>query len=164
MKELGVGIIGTGWVSGEYIRAFEANPHTEVVGLVSRDRERAKAKAEAFHAPHCRAYDRLDEMLADSSIQIVVICTPNHLHVEQGVAAAQAGKHLVLEKPVAIDLEGLRKLQAAVRSARVRTVTSFVLRWNPLFEMIKAFLADGVLGNLFLAEVDYFHGIGPWYA
>ncbi len=163
MKELGVGIIGTGWVSGEYIRAFELNPHTEVRGMVSRDRARAQAKAEAFHATHCRAYGRLEEMLADSSIQIVVICTPHHLHVAQGVAAAQAGKHLVLEKPIALDIEGLRKLQAAVRAAKVKTVVSFVLRWNPLFEMIKTFLADGLLGNLFLAEVDYFHGIGPWY-
>ncbi|MGA2985897.1 MAG: Gfo/Idh/MocA family oxidoreductase [Terriglobia bacterium] len=164
MKELGIGIIGTGWVSGEYIRAFEANPHTEVLGLVSRDMARAKAKAQEFNAPRCHAYDRVDEMLADSSIHIVVICTPHHLHVTQGIAAAQAGKHLVLEKPVALDLEGLRKLQAAVRSAQVKTVVSFVLRWNPLFEMIKVFLADGLLGNLFLAEVDYLHGIGPWYA
>ena len=164
MKELGVGIIGTGWVSGEYIRAFEANPHTEVLGLVSRNRDRAKAKAEAFHASHCRAYERLDAMLVDPSIQIVVVCTPHHLHVAQGVAAAQAGKHLVLEKPVALDLAGLRELQAAVRAAKVKTVVSFVLRWNPLFEMIKVFLGDGLLGNLFLAEVDYFHGLGPWYA
>lgn len=164
MEKLGVGIIGTGWVSGEYIRAFQANPHTEVLGLVSRDQERAKAKAEAFNAPRCRAYDQLEAMLADPSIQIVVICTPHHLHVPQAIAAAEAGKHLVLEKPVALDLDSLHQLQAAVRSARVKTVVSFVLRWNPLFEMIKVFLADGLLGNLFLAEVDYFHGIGPWYA
>jgi predicted dehydrogenase len=163
MQELGVGIIGTGWVSGEYVRAFQANPHTKVMGLVSRDLARAQAKAAAFNAPHCRAYARLDEMLADSSIQIVVICTPHHLHAAQGIAAAQAGKHLILEKPVALDLEGLRELQAAVRTAQVKTVVSFVLRWNPLFEMIKTFQADGLLGNLFLAEVDYFHGIGPWY-
>lgn len=163
MKELGVGIIGTGWVSGEYIRAFEGNPHTEVRGLVSRDRARAQAKADAFNAKHCRAYGRLDEMLANSDIHIVAICTPHNLHVEQAFAAAQAGKHLVLEKPVALDLQGLHKLQAAVHAAKVKTVVSFVLRWNPLFEMIKTFLADGLLGNLFLAEVDYFHGIGPWY-
>lgn len=163
MKELGVGIIGTGWVSGEYIRAFQANPHTEVVGLVSRDRARAEAKAAAFNATHCRAYERVDEMLADSSVHIVVICTPHHLHAVQAIAAAQAGKHLVLEKPVALDIEGLRDLQAAVRASQVKTVVSFVLRWNPLFEMIKGFQADGLLGNLFMAEVDYFHGIGPWY-
>ncbi len=164
MEKMGVGIIGTGWVSGEYIRAFQANPHTEVLGMVSRDRARAKAKAEAFQAQHCCAYDRLEEMLADPNIHIVAICTPHHLHVPQGIAAAKAGKHLVIEKPVALDLAGLRELQTAVRAAKVKTVVSFVLRWNPLFEMIKTFLADGLLGNLFLAEFDYFHGVGPQYA
>jgi predicted dehydrogenase len=161
---MGVGIIGTGWVSGEYIRAFQTNPRTEVLGLVSRERARAKAKVEVLNIPRCRAYERVDEVLADPSIQIVVVCTPHHLHVTQGIAAARAGKHLILEKPVALDLQGLRELQAAVRAAKVKTVVSFVLRWNPLFEMIKVFIADGLLGNIFLAEVDYLHGIGPWYA
>ncbi len=164
MKTLGVGIVGTGWVSGEYVRAFEANPHTEVRGIVSREKARAQAKALENKLTHCHAYDRLEAMLEDSDIRIVSICTPHHLHVPQGVAAAKAGKHTVIEKPVALDLAGLRELQAAVRAARVKTVVSFVLRWNPLFETIRALLADGVVGRLFYAEVDYLHGIGPWYA
>lgn len=164
MKKLGIGIVGTGWVSGEHIRAFEANPQTEVRGIVSRERARAAAKAEEHKLARAKAYDRLEEMLEDPAIQIVSLCTPHHLHVPQGVAAAQAGKHLLLEKPVALDLEGLRKLQAAVRAARVKTVVSFVLRWNPLFETIRALLAEGVIGKVFYAEVDYWHGIGPWYA
>lgn len=164
VKSLGVGIVGTGWVAGSHIRAFEANPHTEVRALVSRDRTRAIAKAQECNLTLCRAYERLEDMLNDPGVHIVSICTPHHLHVEQGVAAAKAGKHLVLEKPVALDLAGLRELQAAVRAARVKTVVCFVLRWNPLFEMIKALLAQGTIGNLFLAEVDYLHGIGPWYA
>ncbi len=164
MKELGVGIIGTGWVAGAHIHAIEANPHTEVRGMVSRDKARAAARAEELGLTRCRAYDHLEEMLNDPGIQIVSIATPHHLHVEQGIAAAKAGKHIILEKPVALDLAGLRALQAAVRAAKVKTVVCFVLRWNPLFEMIKTFLAQGAIGNLFLAEVDYLHGIGPWYA
>ena len=164
MKELGVGIIGTGWVAGAHVHAIERNPHTEVRGMVSRDKARAAARAAELGLTRCKAYGRLEELLDDPTIQIVSIATPHHLHVEQGIAAAQAGKHLVLEKPVALDLAGLRKLQAAVRAAKVKTVVCFVLRWNPLFEMIKAFLAQGAIGNLFLAEVDYMHGIGPWYA
>lgn len=164
MKNIGVGVIGTGWVAGSHIRAFEANAHTEVRGIVSREKARAAAKAQEHKLARCRAYDRLEDLLDDPAVQIVSICTPHHLHVQQSVAAAKAGKHLVLEKPVALDLAGLRELQAAVRAARVKTVVSFVLRWNPLFEMIKAFLAEGVIGNLFLAEVDYLHGLGPWYA
>lgn len=163
MKTLGAGIIGTGWVSGEYVKAFELNPHTEVRGIVSREKARAEAKAAEHKLARCRGYDRLEDMLADPDIHIVAICTPHHLHVPQAVAAAKAGKNLVLEKPVALSLESLRELQAAVRAAKVRTVVSFVLRWNPLFETIRALLADGVVGKVYYAEVDYFHGIGPWY-
>jgi len=164
MKELGVGIIGSGWVAGSHIQAFEANPHTEVRAIVSRDKARAAARAAELKLAHCRPFDRLAEMLASPDIHIVSIATPHHLHVEQGVAAAQAGKHLMLEKPVALDLAGLRKLQAAVRAAEVKTVVCFVLRWNPLFETIKAMLKDDVVGSLLYAEVDYFHGLGPQYA
>ncbi len=164
MKTLGVGIVGTGWVSGEHIRAYEANPHTEVRGMVGLTGALAQAKKEEHTLAHCRVYESLEAMLNDPSIQIVSICTPHHLHVPQGVAAAKAGKHLLLEKPVALDLAGLRQLQAAVRAAKVKTQVSFVLRWNPLFETIRALLADGVIGKIFYSEVDYFHAIGPWYA
>ncbi len=163
MKTLGVGILGTGWVSGEHIRAFEANPDTEVRAILSRERARAAAKAEEHGLTRSRAYEHLEQLLEDPGIQIVSICTPHHLHVPQAVAAAKAGKHLFLEKPVALDLAGLLELQAAVRNAKVKTAVCFVLRWNPLFEVIRSLLADGVVGQLFYAEVDYFHAIGPRY-
>ncbi|HEY6273187.1 MAG TPA: Gfo/Idh/MocA family oxidoreductase [Terriglobales bacterium] len=155
MTSLGVGVLGTGWVSGEYIQAFERNAHTEVRAILSRDSERAAAKAREHHLVACTAYDRLEDLLNNPTVQIVAICTPHHLHVPQGVAAARAGKHLVLEKPVALDSEGLRELLDAVRFAGVRTVVSFVLRWNPLFETIRALLEDSTIGRLFYAEVDY---------
>ena len=164
MSILGVGIIGTGWVAGSHIEAFEADPRTAVRAIVSRDKERAHAKTEKHGLTRARAYDHLEQMLDDPSVQIVSIATPHDLHVGQAIASARAGKHLLLEKPVALSLDGLRELQAAVRAARVKTVVSFVLRWNPLFEMIKSFLAQGLVGNLFLAEVDYLHGIGRGYA
>lgn len=164
MKELGVGILGTGWVAGSHIRAFETNPHTEVRAILSRDKDRAVAKVVEHTLARCRAYDHLEGLLADPNVQIVSICTPHHLHVQQALAAAEAGKHLVLEKPVALDIRGLRQLQTAVRAAKVKTVVCFVLRWNPLFETIRALLADHVVGRLFYGQVDYLHGIGPWYA
>lgn len=164
MKDLGVAVLGTGWVAAEYVRAFQSNRHTEVQAILSRDRDRAHAKAEEWGLQNCRGYDHMGEILEAPGIQIVCICTPHHLHVEQGVAAARAGKHLVIEKPVALNLEGLRKLQAAVSDAGVKTVVGFVLRWNPLFETIRALLSEGVAGRLFYGEVDYFHACGPWTA
>lgn len=152
-------MLGTGSVSGEHIKAFQQNPHTRVVALLSRDRERARAKARAFALEDCRCCTSLDEVLADSGVHIVSICTPHHLHVPQGIAAARSGKHLVVEKPIAIDLAGLRSLACAVREAGVRSVVSFVLRWNPLFENIKAMLAGGLIGRVFYGEVDYHHPV-----
>jgi predicted dehydrogenase len=120
MKEFGVGILGTGWVAGSYIQAFEANPHTQVRAILSRDKDRAAARAAEHKLAHCRPYENLEGLLADPNVQIVSICTPHHLHVEQALAAAEAGKHLTLEKPVALEIGGLRRVQAAVRAARVK--------------------------------------------
>lgn len=158
---LGAAILGTGDVSNGHIRAYQAHPQTEVRAILSRDRARAEAHALAHGLVNCRTYTSLDELLKQDGIDVVSICTPHHLHVEQGVACAQAGKHVVVEKPVALDLEGLRRLHRAVRDAGVRSVVSFVLRWNPLFEWIRAVLAEGMIGDLFYGEVDYLHGITP---
>lgn len=160
-KSLGAAILGTGDVSGEHIKAFQANPHTEVRAILSRDRARAEAKARQFGLLHCRPYTDLDELLRSDDIHVVSICTPHHLHVDQGVACALAGKHVIVEKPIALDLVGLRKLASAVRQGNVRSVVSFVLRWNPLFETIRVILADGLIGDVFYGEVDYLHGITP---
>lgn len=162
-KPLGAAILGTGDVSGEHIKAFQANPQTEVRAILSRDRAKAEAKAVEYGLTNCRAYTDLDELLKAGDVHIVSICTPHHLHVEQGVACAQAGKHIVVEKPIALDLTGLRKLDRAVREGNVRSIVGFVLRWNPLFEMIRAIIAEGTIGKVFYGEVDYLHGISKAY-
>ena len=162
-KPLGVGIVGTGWVSGEHIKAFQKNPQTRVVALCGRTEDSARKKA-AECGVRADLYADYAKMIAREDIQIVSVCTPPHLHAANIIAAARAGKHIVMEKPVALNLAEMKAIRAAVKKARLKTVTSFVLRWNPLFEMIKTFLAQGAIGNVFLAEVDYLHGLGPWYA
>jgi len=158
-----VAILGTGDVSGEHIKAYMNNPHTEVRAILSRQLATAQAKARQYGLQDCRFYTDLDKLLADPDIQVVSICTPHHMHVEQGVACAQAGKHVVVEKPIALDLEGLRRLDRAVREYNVRSVVSFVLRWNPLFQVIRSILAQGLLGDLYYGEIDYLHGITKDY-
>src|SRR5579883_3214525 len=150
-EKLGAAILGTGDVSGEHIKAYQQNPYTEVRAMLSHDRARVEAKAAQYGLSGCRAYTSLEELLKDDSIQVVSICTPHHLHAEQAIACAESGRHVLVEKPVALDLDSLRSL------------ASFVLRWNPLYTTIKAILADGTIGDLFYAELDYFHGIGRWY-
>lgn len=162
MSTLGVGIVGTGWVSGEHIRAFSENANTEVVALCGRTEDGAKAKAAEFSLD-CPIHTDYEKMLAQPNLDIVCIATPPNVHREQAVAATLAGKHLLLEKAMANTVADIRAIRDAVESSGVKSVVGFVLRWNPLFEIIKQQLAQGVVGNLFYGEVDYFHGIGPWY-
>ncbi|MGQ9586470.1 MAG: Gfo/Idh/MocA family protein [Anaerolineae bacterium] len=156
MDKLGVGVIGAGNVSTEHIRAYQRNPHTEVVALYSRTLETMKQRA-ALTGLSCTFYTDLDKLLQDERVQLVSICTPNHVHAEQTIAAAQAGKHVLIEKPVALNLKDLRAMDAAVRQAGVRSMVSFVLRRNPLCRILRRQVEDDAIGEIFMAEVDYWH-------
>jgi predicted dehydrogenase len=162
-KVYGAGLIGTGWVCDEYIKAFQSNPHCRVMTICGLEAAHASAKAAAHGLRDCAAFGDLSEMLKEKDLDIVAVCTPHHLHVEQAIACARAGKHVVVEKPIALDLSGLRRLDRTIREAGVKSVTGFVLRWNPMFQNIRAMLDQNLIGDVFYAEVDYFHGIGPWY-
>lgn len=162
MEKLGVAIIGTGWVAGEHLRAFHTHPHAEVVALCGRNEARTKACALAASI-RCEIFTDYEKMLGHPGIDIVVVATTPDCHCAQAVAAVEAGKHLLLEKAMAVNLAEARKIRDAVAKAKVKSVVSFVLRWNPLFQIIKAQLADDAIGRVFMGEIDYFHGIGPWY-
>lgn len=163
MAEIGVGILGSGWVSGEHIKAYQANPSTRVVGICSRTRQGAIEKLAETGAADARIYPSLEEMLADPDIQAISICTPPNQHPQNVIAGAKAGKHMLIEKAVANDRQSLDQMLAAVREAGVRTVVSFVLHWNPEFMLIKKILSQRAIGDIFYAEVDYWHNIGPQY-
>ena len=162
-KQLGVLVHGAGWVSTQHIAAFDANPHTRIAAISSRKLESAKKRGEEAGLTDIGYYDDFEKALAHDGVDIVSVCTPQHVHCENTVAAAQAGKHVVIEKPVANSLDELRQMRDAVRAAGVKTVVSFVLRWNPLFETVKSMIADDALGNVFYVETDYEHDIGSWW-
>jgi predicted dehydrogenase len=168
MERLGVGIIGCGAVAEEYVKAFKKDERSEIRALVSRNR----ANAERYRNRHdldCAIETDAAEMLRRKDTDIVVVCTPHNQHTKYAVAAAEAGKHIIIEKPVAITLEDLQKQQEAVKKAGVKTLVSFVLHWNPLLMTIDRLITQGVFGNIFMVEVDYMHRIWmtteqKWYA
>jgi len=162
-EKLGVAIHGAGWVAAEYLKAFSRNPKVAVRVVSSRREESARARlAEAgIQADVETDYERV---LRRKDVDVVAICTPSDRHAAEAIAGAQAGKHMVVEKPVAMDVESLRAMRDAVRRAGVKTVVGFVLRWHPYFRTIKALIADGALGEIFLAETGYYSQIGPWYS
>ncbi len=164
-RKLGVAVYGAGWVSTEHLKAFRRNPHCEVVAVGSRRESSAREKA-AMAGCDCSVlgfFTEFDDLLAHPGVDAVSICTPNHLHVEEAVKAAAAGKHFIVEKPIALTLDSLRELRDAVAAAGVRTVVSFVLHWNPSFLNTKRLLEEGAIGEIFYAECDYWHEISDWY-
>lgn len=157
-KLLGVGIRGAGQVAYEHARAVQKNPHLYLAAVCSRSRERAQKLRDQFDS-HAKVYDDFESMLSDQAVDIVSICMPNYLHAREAVQALDAEKHLILEKPVAINDEELTELRRAAERSRTRSVVSFVLRWHPLVKNLKGLLERNALGEIYFTEVDYWHGI-----
>lgn len=163
-RTLGVGIIGLGWVAGEHIKAYQQNPHCAVVALASHSREHAEAIQRQYDLPDARLYTDYQQLLRDPRVDVVSICSKNHEHVPQSIAAAQAGKHVLIEKPVALDLAGLRQVERAIKQAGVKSQVGFELHWSPYFQSVHRMMDAGFFGPLFYAECDYFSGNWEkWY-
>ena len=161
-KKLGVAIHGVGDVAFAHAASWLRNEHVQIVSVSSRQRASAQRLIDRYRLD-CPARDSLDDVLADPRVDIVNISGPNQVHASQGIAAARAGKHVLVEKPMGITLDENRALRDAVAAAGVQSIVSFVLRWNPLLETLKSLLAGGAIGDLLYIEVDYWHGLGPQY-
>lgn len=163
-----VAIVGPGWVAEAYLEVFRGRDDIRVTHVVGRTAEGAKSFLQS-HGLEAAAHDRLEPVLADKAVDIVGIFTPHHLHAPAAVAAANAGKHLIVEKPLCLSLDELRDMRAAAKSTGIKSITGFVLRWNPLLEMIRRNVLEGTLGDIIFAEVDYLHSIvgkvytKPWH-
>ena len=161
---LGVLIHGAGWVSTQHLAAYVNNPVTEVVAVSSRSLDSARRRTDEAGLTDVGLYDDLDAALKHPGVDVVSICTPQHVHCPNVLAAAAAGKHLVIEKPVGNSLDELQSMRDAVRAAGVKTVVSFVLRWNPLFQTVKKMTADGAFGRPYYVEADYLSYMGSWWS
>jgi predicted dehydrogenase len=165
-RTLGVGISGIGWCAGEHIKAFLKNPHTEVRFLHGRDEARVREKLSGYGVavPGARFTKRYEDLLESDEVDIVSITTPNHLHAGQAVAAARAGKHFVLEKPTGLDTRELVRIRDAVRKAKVRTIVSFELHYNPYLRFVHWLRESGRLGRIRFARVQYLSRVTDWYS
>ncbi len=163
MKKYGVGIMGVGWVAGAHATAMLQNPHLKIAALVSRRRESCEALKKELNLD-CDILDSYEELIKHKEVDIIDICTPNAMHAEEVIEAAAAGKHMIIEKPICMDLKELQAELDAVRKAKVKTQTGFASRWNPHVNSIKNIIDRGGLGEIFFTEVDYYHEIGPWWS
>src|SRR5438552_1957490 len=137
MKKYNVGIIGYGWVASAHIPAINATPQAQVAAVYS-SRNLDSGELSGKYGGAIIAYNDLDEMLANPDIHIVSVCSYPYDHASQVVAAAKAGKHVIIEKPLCLSLKDLRAMQKAVGRAKVKTCVCFELRFSSQFLATKA--------------------------
>ncbi|HVN79986.1 MAG TPA: Gfo/Idh/MocA family oxidoreductase, partial [Terriglobia bacterium] len=162
MKEWKVGIVGLGWVAGAHIEAFKGVQDANVTAVCSRRTLDQAELARKYGLP-LKAYASYEAMLTDPNVDIVDICTPHPLHPQQAIAAAKAGKHLIIEKPISLTFEEAKAIRDAIRRTGAQACVCFEVRYSQHFNLIHSCISDGLLGEIHFGEVDYYHGIGPWY-
>lgn len=159
MKTLGMGLIGPGFVAAHHIDAVRRLGDVEVVAIAGSSQESATRKAREYKVD--RAYGDYRELIADPAIAVVHNTTPNSLHLEVTLAALAAGKHVISDKPLAINsAEGKQLRDAAVKSGLGHVVT-FNYRGNPLVQQARGMVARGEAGT-----VSFVHGhyLQDWMA
>jgi len=160
MRRFRVAIVGSGWAAGAHLGALAAVDRAEVAAIcTSRDITLADLGHHG-ERPVEIVHD-LAALLARPDIDVVDLCSRSDLHAAQAIAAAQAGKHVIVEKPVALDLAGLRAVEAAVRAAGVRTCVCLQVRFSQQFTATRSVVANDLIGPIHYGEVDYLHNIGP---
>jgi 1,5-anhydro-D-fructose reductase (1,5-anhydro-D-mannitol-forming) len=155
-ETFGWGLIGASTIAAEHmIEAIRAQPGNEVVGVLSSNAERGRAYAGQHGI--AAAYDSLDALLADPKVHAVYISTTNELHRDQVLAAAAAGKHVLCEKPLALDLADATSMVQACREAGVVMATNHHLRNAATHRAIRDLVQSGVIGRPLFARV--FHAV-----
>jgi 1,5-anhydro-D-fructose reductase (1,5-anhydro-D-mannitol-forming) len=133
------------------IQAINAQPDSRVEAVFSANPQRGKAYADENGIP--RAFNDLSELLSDPEIDVVYISTTNELHRDQAIAAADAGKHILCEKPLALSLEDARKMIEAAQAAKVVFGTNHHLRCAVTHRTLRTMIKEGVIGKPLAARV-----------
>lgn len=151
-QPVGWGVLGTGKIGARaVIPAILASSNGRLVAVASRDRARAETLAAASQSG-ARAYGRYEELLADSEVEAVYIPLPNGMHVEWGIRAAEAGKHVLCEKPLALTADDARRVGDACQAAGVLLLEAFMYRFHPQTRWVQQQLAAGRIGPVRLVR------------
>ncbi|MHB9036185.1 MAG: Gfo/Idh/MocA family protein [Armatimonadota bacterium] len=153
-KKVGIGLIGAGWIGNHHGHNVIKNPHAEFLAVADPKAENAQAflQSEGISAA---VYADYEDMLKRDDIDAVIICSPNSMHAEHAISAASAGKHIFLEKPMAINIEDCRRMVKVISESGVKCEMGYHRRLNPLYQHAKQLVDEGKLGDLVLAESDY---------
>src|SRR5215210_995591 len=160
MRKIKWGLIGCGDIARRRIApALLDLPSCELVAVSRANFDRAESFAREFGAR--RWYKEWQQLIADEEIEAVYIATPVHLHAAQTVAAAEAGKHVLCEKPMAMSVKECERMVAACEENKVRLGVAYYRHFYPAIDRIRTILGTGEIGKPILAQVNAFERFDP---
>jgi predicted dehydrogenase len=148
-SKLGFGLLGAGLIAPFHAKALGASALTELIAVADLDAARVEKMTSTFG---CKGYASLDAMLEDPEIDVVNVITPNHLHHDAVVKAAQAGKHVLIEKPPAMSLAEVDSMTAACKKAGVKACVSVQCRTRKAVQAIRTAIQSGRFGKIYHAD------------
>lgn len=160
-NKLKVGVIGCGTVANMgHLPVYHKSPLSEIVAVSDPLESHLKQAQEQYNIS--KIYTNSDELLDDPNIEAVSICSPHWAHAEQAIRAAENGKHILCEKPIATNLEDVDKMIAAVERNAVIFQTATQKRFDLGFQYIKEKIEENDIGNIFHASVDWYHSMSDF--
>jgi scyllo-inositol 2-dehydrogenase (NADP+) len=154
MAKLNVGIVGFGRIGNEHAQWLRACKGASPAAIADPTPARQKKAS----ASGLKVYDTIDDLLTDSTIDAVLIATPTAMHAEQALAALAAGKHVMVEKPIALDLGQTRRIMDAASAAKLIVSVFHNRRWDIDYLTVKHAIVSGIFGRVFNVESR----LGQW--
>ena len=152
-NQIGVAVVGTGFGQKIHIPGFQHHPRTEVVAVYNRDLSKAKEIADENKIYY--AYNDLDKILALPEVDVVSISTPPFLHYEMAKKVLEAKKHLLLEKPMAMNASQVKELYHLAQAQNVVAIADFEFRYVPAWQLLAEHLSDDFVGKKRLIKIDW---------
>lgn len=161
-RPIGVAVVGTGFGVLTHVPGYRACRDVKVLALVGRQPEKTRRLAAELGIPH--AATRLEEILELPGLDLVSIATPNGNHASESIAALEAGKHVVVDKPMGLNTAEAEAMKAVADRMGLINVVNTELRFNPTRRQLKALVDDGYLGRLYHFSVSSYHDYRsrPW--
>ena len=157
---INVGILGCGVIANTHALAINDLPNVNLYGVSDWDFNRAKSFAEE---KGIKAYNSYEDMLNDENIDAVSICTPSGLHAEQAVQALNKGKHVLIEKPLALTVEDCEKIEQAQKQSGKLVSVVCQLRYNPDAIKVKSMIENGEFGKIISCDLELNYYRAPEY-
>ena len=148
MKRVAIGVIGTGFWGENQVRVLRQSRIADLVAICEKDEKRAKEIGSKYGVPW---YTDIEKFLRIPNLEAVTVCTPTQTHLKVGLSAIEAGKNLLIEKPMTGEDRAAEKLVNSARKAGVKLLVGFIERFNPGVRAVKKMLTQKIVGNVIIA-------------